>query len=111
MVSNNVESVKKNKKLGLGSLSFLLVIVGILFSFTIGEYGAIGDHILRFIGISPWSNGETGTHMTLFYSVVFYIPGFIIGSKYKGDFGAETGRSLSLILILSLLALLIITVI
>ena len=63
--------VKTNKKIGLGSLSILLWVFGILFSFTFGNQGALGDRLLEAIGLSAWSNGDTGIHYTILYSYLF----------------------------------------
>ena len=93
--------------MGLGSISLLLFILGLLFSFSFGTQEAIGDHILRFIGLSPWSNGSSGLHYTIFYSLIFYVPGLIIGYRFKSNWGAKLGGTLSfLAIILILFALL-----
>ena len=90
----------QNKKIGLGSISLLLLMFGILFSFSWKNTEALGDTILRFLGLSPWSNGETGTHYTIIYSLIFFIPALILGHKYNSNFGAKLGRNLSLIMII-----------
>ena len=88
------------KKIGLGSISLLLFIFGILFSII------FGDSIVKFIGLNPWSNGDTSLHYTIFYSLIFYVLALILGYKLKNDFGAKLGRTLSLItIILFLLSL------
>lgn len=88
-------------------MSLVIFIVGLLFSVSIGKYDAIGDHVLRSIGVNPWSNGETGLHYTVFYSLVFYIPALIIGYKFKNDWGAKVGRILSTIMVVSILVTLL----
>jgi|SRR5699024_1079282 len=95
-VSRGMKNGDVSKRIGIGSISLLLFACGLLFSLSFGEYGSIGDSILRFIGLNPWSNGDTGLHYTLIYSLVFFIPAFIIGYKFKDDFGAKMGKSLSL---------------
>lgn len=77
------------RKIGFGSISLLLFVVGLLFSFSFGTHGATGDHLLRFIGVSPWSKGDTGLHYTIFYSFVFYIPALVVGYKFKSNWGAK----------------------
>ncbi|CEG34345.1 hypothetical protein ACPOM7_07190 [Peribacillus castrilensis] len=37
--------VKKTKDIGLGSLSFVLCLLGILFTFEFGDKSCMGDHI------------------------------------------------------------------
>ena len=63
--------VKVNKKIGFGSLSLLLCVMGILFAFSFGNKGCYGDIILKCIGIKPWSNGSSGIHYTIFYLQYF----------------------------------------
>ena len=87
---------KDYKKIGLGSISLLLFIFGLLFPI-------FGDSIVRFISLNPWSNGDEGLHYTVFYSLIFYIPALIMGYKFKNDFGAKLGRTLSLITIILLI--------
>lgn len=65
----------KNKKIGIGSLSLLLVIIAFVWAFNI--FGVcVGDHILATLNIPTWSNmaNATGTHYTIFYSFIFLIP-------------------------------------
>ena len=94
---------KEINKIGLGSMSLLLFILGILFSISFGNRESYGDSILRFIGINPWSNGDSGLHYTIFYSLIFYIPAFILGNRFQKDFGARIGKNLSLIMIILIL--------
>ena len=92
-----------NKKIGGGSISLLLCIMGILFSFNLGNRVCYGDVILKYIGINPWSNGESGTHYTVFYSLIFFIPSSILGLKFKNEIGAKIGKIISLIMIIIIL--------
>lgn len=93
------------KRIGLGSISLLLFACGVLFSFSFDNGAAYGDSILRFLGLSPWANGTSGLHLhfTMFYALLFYIPAFILGYKFKNNFGAKIGRILSLMMIVWLL--------
>ncbi|CAN7143735.1 hypothetical protein LJR015_000005 [Peribacillus frigoritolerans] len=63
--------VKKTKDIGLGSLSFVLCLLGILFTFEFGDKPCMGDHILHTIGLSAWSNGDSGIHYTMFNRLSF----------------------------------------
>lgn len=101
--------VRKTKDIGLGSLSFALI--GILFTFQFGDKPCIGDDILNNIGLSAWSNGDSGIHYTMFYSAIFFIPSFIIGHIYPDNRGAKAGKIISgflSILIVSVLLTIII---
>ncbi|MDG0056330.1 hypothetical protein ABFY57_11065 [Paenibacillus polymyxa] len=96
------------KKIGRGSLSLLLSLLGMAVSFEFGDY-IFGDQLLSFLGMSAWSNpvNNTGFHYTIFVSSIFFIPSLIIGYKNSEDFGALIGRRISsiylFIIIISLL--------
>ena len=87
-----------NKKIGLGSVSLLLCILGILFVFSFGGKGCYGDLILDFFRLKAWSNGNSGLHYTIFYSLLFFIPSVIFGFIFKNNLGASLGKIISLIM-------------
>ena len=76
----------KKRKIGIGTTSLVLFIIGSLFAFTFNKV-CIGDNILNYIGLKSWSNGNQGTHYTIFYSLLFYIPSLIIGYKFNDKVG------------------------
>jgi hypothetical protein len=78
---------KINNKTWFGLLSLLLFIIGVLFSVSFGNKPCYGDIILKFIGLKPWSKVSTGLHYTAFYSLIFFIPSFILGYKFKETLG------------------------
>ncbi|WP_422659971.1 hypothetical protein ACK8P5_05475 [Paenibacillus sp. EC2-1] len=98
--------MKQDKKIGLGSISLFLFIFGILFSISFGNRVSFGDSILRYLGLNPWSNGDTGLHYTIIYSLIFYILALILGYKFKNDLGAKLGRTLALVTIILLITML-----
>jgi len=87
----------KKKKLGLGTLSLLLAATGVAWGFTFNGY-CLGDEALRLVGLPAWSGGNTRTHYTVYYSLAFFVPAFLLGLRNKSDFGSLTGRALSAIL-------------
>ena len=87
-----------NKKLAFGFVTLLLAGIGILFAFTFGDVN-FGDIILNNIGLRPWSKGNSGTHYTIYYSLIFFIPSVILGYKYKDNFGAKIGMGISIVMI------------
>lgn len=89
---------KTRKKLAFGLVTLLLAGIGILFSFTFGDIN-YGDVILNNIGLRPWSKGDSGTHYTIYYSLIFFIPSVILGYKYKDNIWAKIGRGISIIMI------------
>lgn len=85
--------IKTNRKIGLGSLSLVLWVIGILFSIY------FGDRLLQAIGLRAWSNIDTGIHYTFLYSFVFFIPSLILANQYKENVGAKLGGRLSLFMV------------
>lgn len=92
----SMEQVRK--KMGLGSLSMAFVLLGLFWSFSFQGFCA-GDWVLNMIGLPAWSSGGmggTGSHLTLVYSLLFFLPAFLLGRRNPNDFGARTGRTISL---------------
>ena len=87
----------RNKELGIGTISLALCLAGILFSISF-RFVTIGDYILNGNGLNSWSNGNHGIHYTIFYSLVFFIPSFLIGLKYKENYGSKFGSNVSAII-------------
>jgi len=90
-----------NKKIGVGTLSLLLSIIGIIWPVTFKGGFCIGDNVLNLVGMSAWSNGDSGmrTHYTVFYSLLFFVLAIILSYKYADSFGAKIGRVLSMIIV------------
>lgn len=84
-------------KIGRGSFSIILLILGLGFSMPFSNGICIGDYIVRVLGLEAWSEGNGGIHYTLFYSMIFFLPAWYLGDKYREDYGAEVGRGMSLI--------------
>lgn len=108
----------KQKKLGLGSISLLLVIAAVLWSYNISGY-CLGDQVLHALDLPAWSaeaaapgdtlsivpfgHGAQGVHFTVFYSLILLVPAFLLAVKNKDNLFAKVGKWSSLILILLLL--------
>ncbi|MGV8982658.1 hypothetical protein [Clostridium sp.] len=91
---------KINKKIGFGSISLLLCVIGLLFIVLIKYQIGYAENLLKSIGLSTWSNADSGIHYTVFYPIIFFIPAFIVGNKFKNDLGATLGKIVSLIIII-----------
>ena len=92
------------KKIGFGTVSFLLVIFAIVWSFSFGLNGfCLGDTVLSFLGMPAWSNGNSGSHYTIFYSLIFLVPAVPISFKYEYDLFARLTKWISTIFSLALL--------
>ncbi|WP_051280440.1 hypothetical protein [Anaerovorax odorimutans] len=88
-------SKESEKKIGVGTCSFLFVIFSIVWSFDFNGF-CIGDNFLNLIGLSPWSNGNIGIHYTVYYSIIFLLPAYIIAKKFPDHFLAKASKILSL---------------
>ena len=90
------------KRVGLGSISILLVIIAFFWSFEIFGY-CLGDNLLTALSLPAWSNGTNGTHYTVFYSYLFLIPSLFFSWRYKNDLFAVVGNRLAFVFIVVLL--------
>ena len=100
------------KKIGCGTIAFLLVTFAILWSFSFGLNGfCLGDTILTFLGMPAWSNGNSGTHYTIFYSLIFLLPAVPLSFKYESDLFSKIAKWISTIFSFVLLVGLIFMVI
>ena len=68
-----------NKKLANRIIGVLLIVLGLVFGGTWNptKY-CIGDKIFDAIGISPWSNGSTGTHYPGVIGLGIIVAGIIV---------------------------------
>lgn len=103
------------KKVGLGSLSLILVIIALVWSYNISDF-CLGDKVLAFCNLPTWSNNSVVSisntfsivpfskndhyiHYTIFYSLILLFPALIIAIEYKNDLFASIGKWLALIFI------------
>lgn len=92
------------KKIGIGSISLLLVVIAFFWAFEIMGF-CLGDSILATLNILTWSNSAnaSGTHYTVFYTFIFLIPALILSIKYRDDLFAKVGKWSAIIYIATLL--------
>lgn len=82
----------KRKRLGIGSLAFVLMALGVLIAFTF-KGRCIGDAVLDAVGLRAWSEGSRGVHYTVFYSLIFFVPSVAIASVHREHLFAKSGGS------------------
>lgn len=94
----------KKKKIGIGSISLILVIIAFFLAFEINGF-CLGDSILATLNIPTWSDSvnASGIHYTVFYTFIFLIPALILSIKYKEDKFSLTGKVLSIFFISELI--------
>ena len=85
------------KTLGKGSISLLLVVLALAWccNLPILNGKCFGDIVLNFLGLPTWSNGTTGLHITIFWSLLLLIPAFLIAIRNKKDLFAESAMWIS----------------
>lgn len=88
--------ITNSKKWGIGSISLILSIFGATFSFTSWNGKELGEHILNAIGIS--------LPIGIISLILLFISLFI-GYKYKNDYLAKLGTTVSAIFILIIVVL------
>ncbi len=86
-----------SRKFSAGSLSLLLVMLAVLWSCNLSLFDGkcLGDYVLNSLGVPAWSNGDTGIHYSVYYSLILLIPAFILGNKKPSDLFAAFGKWLS----------------
>ena len=85
------------KTLGKGSISLLLVVLALAWccNLPIQNGKCFGDIVLNFLGLPTWSNGTTGLHITIFWSLLLLIPAFFIAIRNKKDLFAKSAMWIS----------------
>ncbi|MCR1960414.1 hypothetical protein CWE04_12545 [Thomasclavelia cocleata] len=104
------------KKIGIGTISLLLVIFAFIWSFNILDF-CIGDKVLEFFNIPTWSGNSHGQqivdtffivtftrdgqsiHYTVFYSFILLFPALVLAVKNKNDLFADIGKWSAIIFI------------
>lgn len=89
---------KMQKKIGIGSSSIILLVLGMLWCTTFKEV-SLGDIILNALNLKAWTKGTTGFHVGILYSLIFLIPAWVVASKYIDDWGTRVVRIASFFLI------------
>ena len=85
------------KTLGKGSISLLLVVLALAWccNLPILNGKCLGDIALNYLGLPTWSNGTTGLHITIFWSLLILIPAFLIAIRNKKNLFAESAMWIS----------------
>ncbi|WP_024615301.1 hypothetical protein [Clostridium sp. Ade.TY] len=91
-----MEKSKVTRKLGVGSLSLLISIISIVFSFTYVNGNYVGTFIMRALGLEI---------PTSIISIILFLIAIFIGNRYRGDKFAKIGKILAMVFI-SIMALL-----
>jgi len=87
------------KKIGIGTVSLLLDFFGLAWCVRYKNAFCLGDTVLNHIGLKAWSNGNSGSHLAIIYSLIFFIPALVLSIKYKEHFGTKAGKTTSLCII------------
>lgn len=89
--------MKISKRGSISSISLLLIFLGFLIGYTTPTGFSLGDRLFLDLGLSPWSNGQTGFHNTILVTLVLLIIGGI------GTISEVPNRKLVILIFLSFL--------
>ena len=89
------------KQVGFGTISFIFLVLGVLWAFDINHF-CIGDAILDTFGLKSWSNGS---HLGILYSLIFFLPSCFIAYKWPNDLGASVCLKVSTVMSLIIVGL------
>lgn len=107
------------KQVGIGSISLLLIIIALIWSYNIFGF-CLGDKILSIFNLPAWSNGNNeqivntfsivtfaskgqGIHYTAYYSLILVLPALILAIKNKNHLFSTIGKWMAIIFILLLI--------
>ncbi|HYE10779.1 MAG TPA: hypothetical protein VEF53_11420 [Patescibacteria group bacterium] len=65
-----------------GGLSIFFMSITAYMMITTKYTHALGDYILEFIGLRPWTGDYSGTHLTILYFGILFIIGLFLVKKY-----------------------------
>jgi hypothetical protein len=93
---NNINT----KRWGVGTLSLIISIFSVMFSFSSLGEKTIGENILKVIGVK---------FPVMVISTVLFVIAIFIGHKYKEDYGAKFGKNISISFIILMMILSVIS--
>ncbi|OMF62219.1 hypothetical protein MKY66_05515 [Paenibacillus sp. FSL R5-0766] len=80
----------QRKPLGLGTLSLLVLLMGLAFNFQWGKTNfMISHYLLNLINIPIYSNGTQGLHIPFVVAALFWIPTIWIAKKNRSHYGTS----------------------
>jgi hypothetical protein len=65
-----------------GGLSIFFMSITAYMMITTKYTHALGDYVLEFIGLKPWTGDYSGTHLTILYFGILFIIGLFLVKKY-----------------------------
>lgn len=92
-----------------GIISVVLLFWSIILSIETPYNRPVGDIIFEALGLQSWSNGYTGLHYTLIYSILIFIIGFIGVNLFLKEKHPRFVKRLPVILIIFLISYPILT--
>lgn len=90
------------KKWGIGTLSLIISIFSVMFSFSSLGEKSIGENILGVIGVK---------FPVMVISTVLFVIAIFIGHKYRENYGAKFGKNISISFIILMMILSVISLI
>ncbi|MEK4370450.1 hypothetical protein MHI48_05685 [Paenibacillus sp. FSL H7-0942] len=86
----------QRKPFGLGTLSLLVLLMGLAFNFQWGKTNFMISHYLfNLINIPIYSNGTQGLHIPFVVAALFWIPAFLIAKKNRSHYGTSVSYNVA----------------
>ncbi|MCZ1263273.1 hypothetical protein SAMN04487896_4718 [Paenibacillus sp. ov031] len=93
--------IQQRKPLGIGTLSLLVLAMGLAFNFPWGtEKVQISHYLFNLLNVPIYSNGDQGLHLPFVAAAIFWIPAVIIASKYRSHYGTKVAFNVAAFMLL-----------
>lgn len=82
--------IQKRKPLGIGTLSLLVLAMGLAFNFPLGtEKLQLSHYLFNLLNLPIYSNGHQGFHIPFIVAIIFWLSSVLIARKYHSHYGTK----------------------
>jgi len=86
--------VSIKRPLGYGSLSFVLICLGILLNLKFAHEFILSNYLFNLVGLDLYSNVSDGFYYPFIVAIPFWAAAVWVSNKYSNDFGATLSNRL-----------------
>ncbi|WP_405155496.1 hypothetical protein [Paenibacillus sp. FSL K6-0108] len=82
--------IQQKRPLGIGTLSLLVLAIGLVFNFPWGtEKVQISHYLFNLLNLPIYSNGHQGFHIPFIVAIFFWLSSVLIARKYQTHYGTK----------------------
>ncbi|WP_413375745.1 hypothetical protein [Paenibacillus taichungensis] len=82
--------IQQRKPLGIGTLSLLVLAMGLAFNFPWGtEKVKISHYLFNLLNLPIYSNGHQGFNIPFIVAIIFWLSSVLIARKYQTHYGTK----------------------